>query len=110
VFTHPEDIVDGTLDDVRYLAGMGVYIEHSLSFFLPGSKFRSRTAEDLRAHIDAAGVDQTMLCSDLGQARLLSPIDGMREGIQMCIDLGYDDEAIHKLVSTNSGRALNIPT
>jgi hypothetical protein len=29
-----------------------------------------------------------MLCSDPGQAGLLSPIDGMRESIQMCIDVG----------------------
>jgi Family of unknown function (DUF6282) len=108
IFTHPEDIVQASLDDVRGLAAMGAFVEHSLSFFIPGSKFRSRTAEDLRAHIDAAGVDQTILCSDLGQVGLIGPIDGFREGIAMCIDLGYDDDEIRKMVSLNAARALGI--
>jgi hypothetical protein len=32
--------------------------------FVEGSKFKTRSAEDLRKHIDAAGVDQTVLCWD----------------------------------------------
>lgn len=108
VFTHPEDIVDASLNDVKGIAAMGAFVEHSLCMFLDGCKFKSREAEDLRKQIDAAGVDRTILCSDLGQVGTYSPLDGMRRGIRMCMDLGYDDEQIRKMVSTNTARALGI--
>ena len=110
VFTHPEDIVDASLNDVKGIAAMGAFVEHSLCMFLDGCKFKSREAEDLRKQIDAAGVDRTILCSDLGQVGTYSPLDGMRRGIRMCMDLGYDDEQIRKMVSTNTARALGIET
>lgn len=108
IVTHPEDIVNGTLEDVRGLAEMGAYVEHSLSFFVPGSRLRTRNAEDLHAHIEAAGVEHTILCSDLGQVGMMHPIDGFREGIAMCIDLGYSDQDIRKMVSLNAAKLLGI--
>lgn len=108
IFTHPEDIVDASLNDVRGIAAMGAYVEHSLAMFLRASKFLSKTPEDLQAHIEAAGVDRTILCSDLGQVGSVPPVEGIREGILMCIDLGYDDEAIGKMVSTNTAKVLGL--
>ncbi len=108
IFTHPEDIVDANLQDVRGIAAMGAYVEHSLCMFVDGSKFQKRTAEDMRAQIEAAGVERTILCSDLGQVGTIGPIDGMRAGIRMCIDVGYDDEAITRMVSTNAATLLGI--
>ena len=110
IFTHPEDIVDASLNDVRGIAAMGAQVEHSLCFFLEGSKFKTRTAEDLRHQIDAAGVDHTMLCSDLGQVGLFSPLEGFRRGVELCIALGYADADIHKMVSTNTARVLGLET
>jgi hypothetical protein len=108
VVTHPEDIVDGTLNDVRGLAGMGAYIEHSLCMFLDGCKFKSREAEDLRQHIEAAGIERTILCSDLGQVGTFHPIEGFRRGIKLCIDFGYRDEDIRRMVSLNAAVALGL--
>lgn len=106
--THPEDIVDASLNDVKGIAGMGAFVEHSLCMFIEGSKFKTRSGEDLRHQIDAAGVDQTVLCSDLGQTGTISPLEGFRRGIRLCIDLGYDDAEIRKMVSTNTARMLGI--
>ena len=106
VFTHPEDIVDASLNDVRGIAAMGAMVEHSLCMFLEGNKFQSREPADLKAQIDAAGVDSTILCSDLGQAGNISPVEGMRQGIRLCMDLGYTDEEIRKMVSTNAARTI----
>ena len=53
VFTHPEDIVDASLNDVKGIAAMGAFVEHSLCMFLDGCKFKSREPEDLRNQIDA---------------------------------------------------------
>ena len=108
VLTHPEDIVDASMNDVQGIAAMGAYVEHSLCMFLDGCKFKSCESEDLRKHIDAAGVEQTILCSDLGQTGTFTPVEGFRRGIQLCMDLGYDDDQIRKMVSTNTARALGI--
>lgn len=108
VFTHPEDIVDASLNDVKGIAAMGAFVEHSLCMFLDGCKFKSREPGDLRNQIEAAGVEKTILCSDLGQTGTFSPLEGMRRGIKMCMDLGYNDEEIRKMVSTNAARALGI--
>ena len=109
VLTHPEDIVDASMNDVKGIAAMGAFVEHSLCMFIEGSKFKTCTAEDLKQHIDAAGVDQTILCSDLGQTGTFSPLEGFRRGIKLCIDLGYDDAQISsKMVSLNTARALGI--
>jgi hypothetical protein len=108
VLTHPEDIVDATMNDVKGLATMGAFVEHSLCMFVEGSKFKTCSAEDLRRHIDAAGVDQTVLCSDLGQTGTISRLEGFRRGIKLCMDLGYDDDQIRKMVSLNAARMLGI--
>ena len=108
VLTHPEDIVDASLNDVKGIAAMGAFVEHSLCMFIEGSKFKTRTADDLRQQIEAAGVEQTVLCSDLGQTGTIGPLEGLRRGIRLCIDLGYDDAQIRKMVSTNAARMLGI--
>lgn len=108
VLTHPEDIVDASMNDVKGIAAMGAFVEHSLCMFLEGSKFKIADGEDLRRHIEAAGVEQTVLCSDLGQVGTFSPLDGFRRGIKLCIDLGYDDTQIRKMVSSNAARMLGI--
>lgn len=108
VLTHPEDIVEASMNDVKGIAAMGAFVEHSLCMFLEGSKFKIADGEDLRKYIEAAGVDQTMFCSDLGQVGVFSPIEGFRRGIRLCMDLGYDDAQIRKMVSTNAARALGI--
>jgi Family of unknown function (DUF6282) len=108
IFTHPEDIVGASLNDVRGIAAMGAMVEHSLCMFLEGSKFKTCTAEDLRHQIDAAGVDKTILCSDLGQVGVFNPLEGFRRGVALCLELGFQDDEIHKMVSTNTARVLGL--
>ncbi|MDX3807943.1 DUF6282 family protein [Bosea thiooxidans] len=107
IFTHPEDIVDASLNDVRGIAAMGAYVEHSLAMFLNG-KLQTCQPEDLKKQIDAAGPERTILCSDLGQRGAVHPIEGLRQGIRLCMDLGYSDEDIRKMVSTNTAHVLGI--
>ena len=108
IFTHPEEIVGASLNDVRGIAAMGAFVEHSICMFLDGSKFKVASSEDLRRHIEAAGVDQTIICSDLGQVGVFSPLEGFRRGVALCMDLGYSDEDIHKMVSSNAARVLGL--
>jgi Family of unknown function (DUF6282) len=108
IFTHPEDIVDASMNDVQGIATMGALVEHSLCMFLEGSKFKTCSSEDLRRQIDAAGVDRTILCSDLGQVGVFSPLQGFRRGVELCLDLGYRDADVRKMVSTNTARVLGL--
>jgi microsomal dipeptidase-like Zn-dependent dipeptidase len=96
------------MNDVKGIAAMGAFVEHSLCMFLEGSKFKIADGEELRKHIEAAGVEQTVLCSDLGQVGIFGPIEGFRRGIKLCIDLGYDDAQIRKMVSSNAARMIGI--
>ena len=108
VLTHPEDIVDASMNDVSGLAAMGAFVEHSLCMFLEESKFKTSEPEDLRCHIDAAGIDRTILASDLGQTGVFSPLEGFRRGIKLCMRLGYGDEDIRKMFSLNAARAIGL--
>ena len=108
IFTHPEDIVGASLQDVRGIAAMGAAVEHSLCMFLPGNKFQSCEPGHLKDHIEAAGVENTILCSDLGQVGNISPVEGMRQGVKLCLEFGYGDDDIRKMVSTNAARTIGI--
>lgn len=108
IFTHPEDIVGATLDDTKEMADMGAYIEHSLAFFLEGSKFRTRTNQELQAFVDLVGAERTILCSDLGQVGTLGPLEGFRLGVATCLSLGYSDAQIHQMVATNAADVIGL--
>jgi Family of unknown function (DUF6282) len=108
IFTHPEEIVGASLNDVRGIAAMGAYVEHSLCMFLEGSKFKVADGETLRQHIEAAGVNKTILCSDLGQTGIFSPLEGFQRGVKLCLELGYSDDDVHAMVSTNAAQAFGL--
>lgn len=108
IFTHPEDIVGATPDDVTDIADLGAYVEHSLAFFLKGSKFQNRTAEELKVFIDLVGPERTILCSDLGQPGSLNPLEGFRQGVATCLALGYTDSQIRDMVARNAAAVIGL--
>lgn len=110
IFTHPEDIVGATHEDTKEIADMGAYVEHSLAFFLEGSKFRTRTNDELKAFVDLVGAERTILCSDLGQVGTLSPLEGFELGVATCLSIGYSDQQIHQMVATNAAQVIGLAT
>lgn len=110
MLTHPEEIVDASLNDVAGIAAMGAYVEHSLCMFIEGSKFQHADKDDLKKHIDAAGVGKTVFASDLGQVGkgAFHPIEGFRRAIKMCIDHGYSDDDIRKMVGVNAAKIIGL--
>lgn len=105
---HPTYVVDATLDDITRLAGMGVYVEHSMCMFAENSKFRFYTPEQLRGMIEAAGVDHTILGSDLGQVGNPKLVDGFRNVIETCLDLGYSEAQVRKMVASNAAALVGL--
>lgn len=98
---HPTYVNEASFQDISQLVSMGVKMEHSICMFVP-STFHLFDAEHLKQVIDAAGVENTFLGSDLGQTNNPTPVQGFRQVIGMLLDLGYSDEEIRRMVSTNA--------
>jgi hypothetical protein len=106
---HPTYVVGADHADMRTLAAAGVYMEHSMCMFIPGSKFHFWDNAALGELIEAGGVDHTILGSDLGQSGNPRPVEGFRTVIGICLDLGYAPDAIRKMISTNAANLLGLP-
>src|SRR3546814_12956964 len=76
--------------------------------FVEGSKFKFYDPETLDALIKAGTLDRTILGSDLGQVGNPHPVDGFRAVIGTCLDLGYGEDDIRKMVSTNAARLFGL--
>ena len=105
---HPSYIVDATLADMTRLAAMGVYVEHSMCMFAENSKFRFYDPATLKGMIEAAGVDHTILGSDLGQAGNPRLVDGFLSVIEICLDLGYSEAQVRKMVASNAATLVGL--
>lgn len=105
---HPTYVVGASLDDIRRLVAMGVYVEHSMCMFVPGSKFKFYDPPELKAMIEAGTVERTILGSDLGQVGNPRLVDGFRSVIETCLDLGYDEAEVRRMVSTNAARLVGL--
>ena len=108
ICNHPTYVIDATLADITRLAGMGVYIEHSMCMFAEDSKFRMFDPANLQSLIEAAGVDRTILGSDLGQVGNPRLVDGFLSVIEICLDLGYSEADVRKMVSTNAAELVGL--
>lgn len=104
---HPTYVNEGSFQDIQQLTRMGVMMEHSICMFIP-SVFQQFDGEHLKAVIDAGGVENTFMGSDLGQKNNPSPVEGFRQIIAMLLDLGYGEDAIRAMVGGNAARLLDI--
>lgn len=99
---HPSYLIDATHGDIRRLAEMGAYLEHSLCMWFGGPGDKLYGPEELKALIEAGTIERTILGSDLGQAWNCSPVQGFRQTIAMLLDLGYSEKEIRRLTSGNA--------
>jgi hypothetical protein len=104
---HPGLFIDASLADMRELAGMGVFMEQCACMIIdcPGKHF---DADQLKAFITAATVEQTILGSDLGQMKNPRPVEGYRAAIRLVLELGYSEAEVRQMVSGNARRLLGI--
>lgn len=104
---HPTYIVGCSDDDIRALVGLGAYIEHSICMFVEG---RAKKYEpDKLAHlIEVAGVERTILSSDLGLQGSPRPLDGFRAVTGTLLDLQMPAAAIRRMTGDNAAELLGI--
>ncbi|MHB9879301.1 DUF6282 family protein [Pacificimonas sp. ICDLI1SI03] len=106
---HPSFLIDANHADLGELASMGAYLEHSCCMWA-GVQGKNYTAEGLKGLIEAGGVPNTIIGSDLGQVGNPTPVEGLRYVIQMLIDLEYDDDDIRRLIGTNAATLMGLET
>jgi hypothetical protein len=83
-------------------------MEHSICMFIEGKSLKY-SPDDLAHLIEVAGVDNTILSSDLGLQNSQRPVDGFRSITQILLDLQMPRPAIRKLISDNAAQFLNLP-
>lgn len=98
---HPTYVNACSLDDIAHLTRMGVWMEHDICMFVP-STFKLFDGDELRAAIDAGGVENTFFGSDLGQVGNPTPVEGMAQIIDLLAEIGYSDDDIVTMTSTNT--------
>ncbi len=76
--------------------------------FIEGKSLKY-SPDDLAHLIEVAGVDNTILSSDLGLQGSQRPVDGFRSVTQILLDLQMPRAAIKKLISDNAAGFLNLP-
>jgi hypothetical protein len=104
---HPTYIVGCSDEDIRQMVRLGVYMEHSICMFVEGKAHKY--GPDKLAHlIEVAGVDHTVLCSDLGLTGSPRPVDGYRAIVQQLLDLQFAEADIRKMISRNAAGLLNL--
>jgi hypothetical protein len=105
---HPTYVVDASLADIRELVAMGAYVEHSMCMFAEDSKFKFYEPQELKGMIEAGTVDRTILGSDLGQVGNPRLVDGFRNVAELCLDLGYTEAQVRKMISSNAAALMGI--
>jgi hypothetical protein len=107
---HPTFLIGCTYEDIRQLVAMGAYIEHSFCMFINVERGKPPRfpPEELDALIKAGTVERTILGSDLGQRGRDRPVEGFRSVIETCLDLGYSDADIRRMISLNAAELIGL--
>jgi hypothetical protein len=107
---HPTFLIGCSLDDIRTLVRVGAYIEHSFCMFIEMRRGKAPmcSPQELAALIEAGTVERTILASDLGQAGNDRPVAGFRNIVGTCIDLGFSDAEIRRMIAQNAAELIGL--
>ncbi|WP_225028216.1 DUF6282 family protein [Xinfangfangia pollutisoli] len=100
---HPTYGLHSSFKDIADLGAMGVVVEQSACLFID-SRFNVYPPQQLKDEIDAAGVANSSIGSDLGQVDNPTPVEGMRQAIRLLLGLGYAPGDVRMMVRDNPAR------
>ena len=86
---------------------MGAIVEQSACLYVD-SRFNTFSAAELKAHIEAAGVANSSIGSDLGQVDNPTPVEGLRQAIALCLGLGFSEADVTTMVRDNPAKLANL--
>ncbi len=107
LINHPMYGLHFTYDDIAELAELGALVEQSACLYID-SRFNVFSPQDLKEHIEAAGVSHSSLASDLGQVDNPSPLEGMRQFMKLALALGFTEDDVSRMVRDNPSRLVGL--
>lgn len=108
LINHPMYGLHFSYADIRDLAALGAIVEQSAGLYIDG-RFNVYSPQELKEHIEAAGVARSSIGSDLGQVDAPTPVEGMRQAIKLCLALGFGEEDVRTMVAANPARLVGLP-
>jgi hypothetical protein len=107
VINHPMYGLHFTPADISELAVLGAVVEQSACLYVD-SRFNTYSPAELKAHIDAAGVANSSIGSDLGQVDNPSPVEGLRQAAALCLGLGYSEADVTTMLRDNPAKLVGL--
>ncbi|WP_422933022.1 DUF6282 family protein [Sinomonas sp. P47F7] len=105
---HPNFVIGAEPERVRKWVGLGARIEHSICQYDDRTAFYQWGLDVLLGFVKAAGVENTLLGSDLGQASNPLPVDAYARMVRGLLDAGVSKEDIRRLIADNPAELLGI--
>jgi hypothetical protein len=107
VISHPDFVINASVELCRELVDMGAFVEHEFGMYDPEG-YRKWDPRQLAEWIDAIGPDRTILASDLGQAGRPSPVDALGRVLGRLVDLGVPEDSLEPTIKQNPAFLLGL--
>jgi hypothetical protein len=107
VVNHPNFVIEANPAQAREWVELGAVVEHGLVQYDDRTTFFQWNVDTMLSFIDAVGIDNTIIGSDLGQKNNPFPINSYERVLGQLLDAGVSGEDIRKLVAVNTGRVLD---
>lgn len=107
VVNHPNFVIEANPAQAREWVDLGAVVEHGLVQYDDRTTFFQWQVDTMLSFIDAVGVENTIIGSDLGQKNNPFPVDSYERVLGQLLDAGVSREDIRKLVAVNTGRVLD---
>lgn len=105
--SHPDFVIEADPAECNEYVEMGAFIEHELHMYDPGAKMQWPVTQ-LKTWIDAVGVENTVIGSDLGQRGFPWPADAFIRVAEELRTLGFSDEQLRTIFYENPRRLINV--
>jgi hypothetical protein len=105
---HPNFVIGAEPERVRHWISLGARIEHSLCQYDDRTTFHQWGLDVLLTYIHAAGVENTLLGSDLGQANNPLPVQAYERIVRGLLDAGMTDDQVRALINKNPSELLGV--
>ncbi|MFP9135852.1 DUF6282 family protein [Devosia sp. XGJD_8] len=107
VINHPMYGLHFTHADTAELAALGAVVEQSACLYVD-SRFNTYSPAELKQHIEAAGVANSSIGSDLGQVDNPSPVEGLRQAVALLLGLGFTETDVTTMVRDNPAKLVGL--
>ncbi len=104
LMTHPEFLVNASIDEMIDFANKGVFIEHTSVMVVDGVIKKEYLVEMIRK----VGAERTIIGSDLGQVGNPYPVEGLKSFIKDMLEMGIEEEEIDFMIRRNPARLLSL--